>query len=45
MSPLLKEAEELVAIMAASYISASRDLKRPRESAVRDQKSEIRNQK
>jgi four helix bundle protein len=45
VSPLLKEAEELVAIMAASYISASRDLKRPRESAVRNQQSEISNQK
>jgi len=45
VSSLLKEAEELVAIMAASYISASRDLKRPRESAVRDQQSEISNQK
>jgi four helix bundle protein len=42
VSPLLKEAEELVASMAASYISASRDLKRPRESAVRNQQSAIR---
>jgi four helix bundle protein len=45
VGPLLKEAEELVAIIAASYISASRDLKRPRESAVRNQQSEISNQK
>lgn len=45
ITPLLKEAEELVAIMAASYISASRDLKRPRESAVRNHQSEISNQK
>ena len=45
VGPLLKEAEELVAIMAASYISALRDSKRPREFAANDQQSEIRSQK
>ena len=40
--PLLTEAEELVAIMAASYISAARNKRDA--SSIRNQKSEIRNQ-
>ena len=40
--PLLNEANELVAIMAASYISAGRNgASAPRKSAVRTQQSEI----
>ncbi len=44
--PLLNEANELVAIAAASYISASQSLqKKPRESNVRNHQSRISNQK
>ena len=47
--PLLTEANELVAIMAASFISANQNGSSPRvsspKSTVRNQKSEIRNQK
>ncbi len=39
--PLLEEANELVAIMAASYISAGRNGAAPRKSAIRTQQSEI----
>jgi four helix bundle protein len=41
IAPLLKEANELVAIMAASYISASRS---KRDVSSVNSKSEIRNQ-
>jgi four helix bundle protein len=44
-APLLKEANELVAIMAASYISASRskrDVSVNSKSAIRNQQSAIR---
>jgi four helix bundle protein len=45
VSPLLSEANELVAIMAASPISAQRNgASVPQESAVRNQHSAIRNQ-
>jgi four helix bundle protein len=44
--PLLSEANELVAIMAASYISASRnerdDVSKKSKSAIRNQQPEIR---
>jgi len=44
--PLLSEANELVAIMAASYISASRnerdDVSKKSKLAIRNQQSEIR---
>ena len=44
--PLLSEANELVAIMAASYISASRNerdgVSKKSKSAIRNQQSEIR---
>jgi len=39
--PLLNEANEIVAIMAASYISAGRNGAAPHKSAIRTQKSEI----
>ena len=43
IAPLLKEANELTAIMAASYISASRSKRDGRsKSAIRNQQSEIR---
>jgi len=45
IAPLLKEANELTAIMAASYISASRnkrDASANSKSAIRNQRSEIR---
>jgi four helix bundle protein len=45
VAPLLKEANELTAIMAASYISASRskrDGSANPKSAIRNQQSEIR---
>jgi four helix bundle protein len=43
IAPLLKEANELTAIMAASHISASRSKRDGRsKSAIRNQQSEIR---
>ena len=43
VAPLLKEANELTAIMAASYISASRGNRNgSRKSAISNQKSAIR---
>src|SRR5437868_4529810 len=40
--PLLTEANELVAIMAASYISAQKNrVRSPAQSAIRNQQSEI----
>jgi four helix bundle protein len=43
IAPLLKEANELTAIMAASYISASRSKRDGRsKSAIRNQQSAIR---
>ena len=45
IAPLLKEANEITAIMAASYISASRNKRDPStnsKSAIRNQQSAIR---
>jgi four helix bundle protein len=41
VQPLLTEANELVAIMAASYMSARRNAALPQQSAIRNQKSKI----